>query len=59
MARKRSRVAGSGGEHRPAVNPAHVDRHPCVTGDEIGDLPDVHLDQATSDDESNHGREES
>jgi hypothetical protein len=26
-----------------------------VTGDQIEDLPDVHLDEATADDESNHG----
>jgi len=29
-----------------------------VAGDQLGDLADVHLDEATSDDEANHGRED-
>jgi hypothetical protein len=30
-----------------------------VAGNEVGDLADVHLDEATSDDELDHGREDS
>lgn len=30
-----------------------------MTGDEIGDLADVHLEQAASNDEANHEREDS
>ena len=29
-----------------------------MAGDQLGDLADVHLDEATSDDEANHGRED-
>jgi len=29
-----------------------------VAGDEIGDLADVHLDEATSDDEAQHARQD-
>jgi hypothetical protein len=52
------RLAGCGGEHRPAVTSADIDRHPLVAGDEIRELTDVHLDEAASDDESKHGPED-
>jgi hypothetical protein len=48
-------VTGSLAEHRPAVARADVDRHPLVAGDDPGELPDVHLDEAASDDRGDHG----
>ena len=51
-------LAGGGVEHRSTVTRADVDRHPLVAGDEIGDLADVHLEQAASDDEANHARQD-
>ena len=47
-------LAGCRGENRATVTGAHVDRHPLVAGNEFGDLADVHLELAASDDEASH-----
>ena len=52
------RLPGCRGEHRTAVTGPGIDRYPLVAGNEICDLTDVHLDEATPDDETNHARED-
>ena len=49
---------GRGGEDRSTVARAGIDRHPLVAGDELGDLADVHLEEATPDDEAQHARQD-
>lgn len=49
------RVTGGRAEDRPAVTRADIDRHPLVAGDDPGELTDVHLDEAASDDRRDHG----
>jgi hypothetical protein len=46
---------GRGGEHRPAIARADIDRQPRVAADDPRDLADVHLDEAASDG-GDHGR---
>jgi hypothetical protein len=53
------RVSGRRGEDRATVARADVDRHPLVAGDQLGDLTDVHLDEAPSGDEANHAWQDS
>jgi hypothetical protein len=52
------RLPGGRDEDRSTVTGADVDRHPLVAGNKFGELADVHLDEATSDDEANHARQD-
>lgn len=47
------------GEDRAPVTGAHVDRHPPVAGNDLGELTDVHLMEVPSDDEAKHASQDS
>ena len=52
---KRRRLRRSAGEHGTTVARAKIHDHPVGPGDQAGDLPDVHLEGASSDDVSHGG----
>lgn len=56
--REGSRFPGGGGEDGSAVARPDVHRHPLVAGNEIGNLADVHLEEAAANDELDHGRQD-
>jgi hypothetical protein len=55
---ERRRLTGCGREDRSTIARAGIDRHPPVAGDEIGNLTDVHLNEAASNDEAQHARQD-
>ena len=52
------RVRGGRLEDGPTIARAHVDRHPLGAGDDLSELADVHLLEATPDHGSEHGAED-
>jgi RNA polymerase sigma factor (sigma-70 family) len=53
---QRGRLGGGGREDRSTITGADVDRHPLVAGNDLGELADVHLEEATPDDLLQHAR---
>jgi hypothetical protein len=50
------RLGGRGREDRSTIAGTDVDRHPLIAGNDLGELADVHLDEATPDDLLQHAR---
>jgi hypothetical protein len=53
------RLRGGRGKHGSTIASADIDRHPLVTGNDVSDLADVHLDQVPSHDCLDHAAHDS